>query len=536
MIERYTRPALRKIWSEENKFSTWLEVELLACEALAERGDIPAEVIPQLRQRARLDIGRMQEIEAEVKHDVVAFVTAVAESVGPEGRYLHLGLTSSDVIDTGFAVQLCEATDVILADLDALLDVLRRRAQEHRHTVMIGRSHGVHAEPITFGLKVAHWFAEMERSKARLIHARREIAVGKTSGAVGTYANIDPAIEAFVCARLGLVPETIATQVVPRDRHASFFSTLAVIGSSLDRIATELRHLQRTEVFEVQEPFTPGQKGSSAMPHKRNPWQLENVSGLARLLRGYALSALENVPLWHERDISHSSVERVIGPDATTLLDFMLARLTTLADRLVVHPERMQANMAVLGEAIYSEHLLLALVRKGISREEAYRWVQRNAMKVWEHQASFAAEVRRDPDITRLLEPAEIDQLFDPSHACGIRSVSSSACLRARNELEKWRVKSVGQGNPPRLLRSHPSEEGMHITFPGGSRPPAPCLSAAGVRASSPQAAKMAALPGEGQRAPRPRRGALVPRGWSEGLTVLIPSVGGVGVRAGSEE
>lgn len=417
MIERYTRPALRRIWSEENKFSTWLEVELLACEALAERGDIPAAVIPRLRQHARLDIGRMQEIEAEVKHDVVAFVTAVAESVGEEGRYLHLGLTSSDVIDTGFAVQLCEATDVILADLDALLDVLRRRAREHRHTVMIGRSHGVHAEPITFGLKVAHWFAEMERNKDRLEQARREIAVGKISGAVGTYANIDPAVEAAICTRLGLVPETIATQVVPRDRHAAFFSTLAVIGSSLDRIATELRHLQRTEVFEVQEPFTPGQKGSSAMPHKRNPWQLENVSGLARLLRGYALSALENVPLWHERDISHSSVERVIGPDATTLLDFMLARLTTLADRLVVHPERMQANMAMLGEAIYSEHLLLALVRKGISREEAYGWVQRNAMKVWEDQASFAAEVRRDPDITRLLEPAEIDRLFDASHA-----------------------------------------------------------------------------------------------------------------------
>ena len=452
MIERYTRPALRRIWSEEKKLSIWLEVELLACEALAERGDIPAAVIPHLRQHAQVDIRRMQEIEAEVKHDVVAFVSAVAESVGQEGRYLHLGLTSSDVIDTGFAVQLCEATDVILTDLDvldvlkrraqehrhtvmigrshgvhaepitfglkvALLDVLKRRAQEHRHTVMIGRSHGVHAEPITFGLKVAHWFAEMERNKARLMHARREIAVGKISGAVGTYANIDPAVEASICARLGLVPETIATQVIPRDRHAHFFSTLALIGSSLDRIATELRHLQRTEVFEVQEPFTPGQKGSSAMPHKRNPWQLENVSGLARLLRGYALSALENVPLWHERDISHSSVERVIGPDATTLLDFMLARLTTLLDRLVVHPERMQTNMAMLGEAIYSEHLLLALVRKGISREEAYGWVQRNAMKVWERKASFALEVRQDPDITRLLAPAEIDQLFDARHA-----------------------------------------------------------------------------------------------------------------------
>ena len=417
MIERYTRPALREIWSEEKKFSTWLEVELLACEALAERGDIPSEAIPQLRQRSRINIPRMQEIEAEVKHDVVAFVTSVAESVGEEGRFLHLGLTSSDVIDTGFAVQLCEATDIILSDLDALLDVLKRRAQEHQHTVMIGRSHGVHAEPITFGLKVAHWFAEIARDKERLEHARREIAVGKISGAVGTYANIDPTVETYICSRLGLVPETIATQVIPRDRHALFFSTLAVIGSSLDRIATEVRHLQRTEVFEVQEPFTPGQKGSSAMPHKRNPWQLENVSGLARLLRGYALSAMENVPLWHERDISHSSVERVIGPDATTLLDFMLARLATILDRLVVRPERMQTNMEILGEAIYSEHLLLALVRKGISREEAYRWVQRNAMKVWEGNASFASEVRQDPDITRLLSTSEIDQLFDARHA-----------------------------------------------------------------------------------------------------------------------
>ena len=417
MIERYTRPALREIWSEEKKFATWLEIELLACEALAERGDVPPEVIPQLRERSQINIPRMQEIEAEVKHDVVAFVTSVAESVGEEGRFLHLGLTSSDVIDTGFAVQLCTATDVILSDLDALLDVLKRRAQEHRHTVMIGRSHGVHAEPVTFGLKVAHWFAEIERDKKRLEHARQEIAIGKISGAVGTYANIDPAVETFICARLGLVPETISTQVIPRDRHALFFSTLAVIGSSLDRIATEVRHLQRTEVFEVQEPFTPGQKGSSAMPHKRNPWQLENVSGLARLLRGYALSAMENVPLWHERDISHSSVERVIGPDATTLLDFMLARLTTILDRLVVHPERMQTNMELLGEAIYSEHLLLALVRKGISREEAYRWVQRNAMKVWESDASFAAEVRQDPDITRLLRPSEIDQLFNARHA-----------------------------------------------------------------------------------------------------------------------
>ena len=417
MIERYTRPAMGQIWSEDNKLAKWLEVELLACEALAERGEVPLQAVARLRQRARVNVARMQEIEAEVKHDVIAFITAVAETVGEEGRYLHLGLTSSDVIDTGFAVQLCEAADLLLADLDALLSVLERLAREHKQTVMIGRTHGVHAEPITFGLKVAHWYAEMKRNRARLSQARQEIAFGKISGAVGTFANIDPSVEAFVCARLGLSPEPISTQVVPRDRHAVFFSTLALIGSSLERIATELRHLQRTEVLEVEEPFSPGQKGSSAMPHKRNPWQLENVCGLARLLRGYALSALENVPLWHERDISHSSVERVIGPDATCGLDFMLARLTSILDKLVVHPERMQKNLATLGEAIYSEHLLLALVRKGVSRDEAYRWVQRNAMRVWENGASFAAEVRRDPDITRLLSPAEIDRLFDARHA-----------------------------------------------------------------------------------------------------------------------
>jgi adenylosuccinate lyase len=417
MIERYTRPAMGRIWTEENKLAKWLEVELLACEALAERGEVPRDAVIRLRQHARVNVARMQEIEAQTKHDVIAFVSSVAETVGEEGRYLHLGLTSSDVIDTGFAGQLCEATDLLVTDLDALLGVLKRLAQTHKHTVMIGRTHGVHAEPITFGLKAAHWYAEMARNRARLVQARQEIAFGKISGAVGTFANIDPEIETFVCARLGLTPEPVSTQIVPRDRHAVFFSTLALIGSSLERIATEVRHLQRTEVLEVEEPFAPGQKGSSAMPHKRNPWQLENVCGMARLLRGYALSAFENVPLWHERDISHSSAERVIGPDATIALDFMLARLTGILDKLVVHPQRMQQNMATLGEAIYSEHLLIALVRKGISRDEAYRWVQRNAMRVWENGASFAAEVRHDPDITQLLSPAEIDQLFDIHHA-----------------------------------------------------------------------------------------------------------------------
>lgn len=417
MIERYTRPVMGRIWTEENKLAKWLEVELLACEALANRGEIPREAIPRMRERARVNVARMQAIEAEVKHDVIAFVSSVAETIGEEGRYLHLGLTSSDVIDTGFAVQLCEAADLLYADLDALLQVLETLAWTHQDTVMIGRTHGVHAEPITFGMKVAHWYAEMSRSRERLLQAKKEIAFGKISGAVGTFANIDPEVEAFVCSRLGLAPEPISTQVVPRDRHAAFFSTLAVVASSIERIATEVRHLQRTEVLEIEEPFTPGQKGSSAMPHKRNPWQLENVCGLARLLRGYALSALENVPLWHERDISHSSVERVIGPDATILLDFMLARVTSILANLSVYPERMRKNMETLGEAIYSEHVLLALIRKGISREQAYTWVQRNAMKVWEHGASFATEVRRDPDIQKLLTTAEIDQLFDARHA-----------------------------------------------------------------------------------------------------------------------
>ena len=417
MIERYTRPVMGRLWSEENRLAKWLEVELLACEALAKRGEIPKDAIAKLRQGARVNVARMQQIEAEVKHDIIAFVSSVAEMVGEEGRYLHLGLTSSDVIDTGFAVQLCEATDVLLTDLAALAEVLKALAREHKNTVMIGRTHGVHAEPITFGLKAAHWYAEIRRSQERLQQAKKEIAFGKTSGAVGTFANIDPEVEAYVCSRLGLQPEPVATQVVPRDRHAAYFSTLALIGSSLERIATEVRHLQRTEVLEVEEPFTPGQKGSSAMPHKRNPWQLENVCGCARLLRGYALSALENVPLWHERDISHSSVERVIGPDATILLDFMLTRLTGILDKLVIHPDRMRKNMELLGEAIYSEHLLLALIRKGTTREEAYRWVQRNAMRVWENGATFAAEVRRDPDITKLLTAEEIDQLFDARHA-----------------------------------------------------------------------------------------------------------------------
>jgi adenylosuccinate lyase len=306
---------------------------------------------------------------------------------------------------------------LLVADLDALLAVLERLARAHTQTIMIGRTHGVHAEPITFGLKAAHWYAEIKRNRARLSQARQEVAFGKVSGAVGTFAHIEPDIESFVCTRLGLDLEPISTQIVPRDRHAAFFLTLALIGSSLERIATEIRHLQRTEVLEVEEPFNPGQKGSSAMPHKRNPWQLENVCGLARLLRGYAVSALENVPLWHERDISHSSVERVIGPDATSVLDFMLVRLTAILDKLVIHPERMQQNMVILGEAIYSEHLLLALVRKGIARDDAYRWVQRNAMQVWENGVSFAAAVRCDPDITRWLSSAEIDQLFDTRHA-----------------------------------------------------------------------------------------------------------------------
>jgi adenylosuccinate lyase len=412
VIERYTRPAMGRLWSEESRLGRWLEVELALVDVLAERGEVPAEAARTLRSRARIDPARMRAIEAEVKHDVIAFVSAVAETVGEEGRWLHLGLTSSDVVDTAFAMQLRDASDLILAELDRLRAAVRGQALRHRRTPMIGRTHGMHAEPITFGLKCAGWYAELTRDRRRLRLARAEVAHGKLSGAVGTFANVAPEVEAAVCARLGLVPEPLATQVVPRDRHAVFFACLAVVAGTCERIATEVRHLQRTEVGEVAEPFGAGQKGSSAMPHKRNPILSENVTGLARLMRGYALAALESMALWHERDISHSAVERVIAPDATIALDFMLARLTGVVEGLEVRTEAMAANLARLGAAIASEQVLLTLVRRGVARDEAYGWIQRHALAGGDFQARLAA----DADVARHLPPRELATLFDMTH------------------------------------------------------------------------------------------------------------------------
>jgi adenylosuccinate lyase len=415
MIDRYTRPQMAAVWDEEEKLRLWLEVELLACEALAERGDIPPDAPAALRARATVNVGRMREIERDVAHDLVAFVSSVAEQCGPEGRYLHLGLTSSDVLDTAFAVQLVRATDLLIDGATALRDAIRTQAERHRGTMMVGRTHGIHAEPITFGLKLAGWYTEMQRNLARLQAARDAVRVGTLSGAVGTFAHLPPDVEAFVCRRLGLEPEPVATQIVPRDRHAQFFSTLAIVAGSIERFALEVRHLQRSEVREAEEPFGGAQKGSSAMPHKRNPVLSENVTGLARLVRAYAGAALENIALWHERDISHSSVERVIAPDATTALDFMLYRITGVVRDLVVHPENMTANLERWRGAVFSEAVLLALVRHGVARDEAYRWVQRNGLKAMDG-ADFRVEVGRDPDITRHLTASELAELFDLRH------------------------------------------------------------------------------------------------------------------------
>ncbi len=412
MIDRYTRPEMGRLWSEEARLAGWLEVELALVDVLAARGEVPAEAARALRAKARVGVARMRAIEGEVKHDVIAFVSSVAEQVGDEGRFLHLGLTSSDVVDTAFALQLRDAADLLLAGLDRLRAAVRAQALRHRRTPMIGRTHGIHAEVITFGLKCASWYAELGRARRGLAAARATIAHGKLSGAVGTFANNDPAVEAAVLGRLGLRPEPIATQVVPRDRHARFFAELALGAGACERIALEIRHLQRTEVGEVAEPFAPGQKGSSAMPHKRNPVLAENVTGLARLVRGYAAAALENMALWHERDISHSSVERVIGPDATIALDFMLARLAGVIEGLEVRPEVMRANLERLGGAIFSEQVLLALVRRGAVRDEAYRWVQRCAQAGGDFRQHLAA----DPDVVRHVKPAELATLFDIDH------------------------------------------------------------------------------------------------------------------------
>jgi len=413
MIPRYTKPEMAQIWTDQRKYETWLEIELTVCEALSRLGKIPVEAVEALRQKARFDVKRIEEIEKVTKHDVIAFLTSVGESVGPLSRYLHYGLTSSDILDTSFAMLLVEASDLILRDIDQLLEVLRKKAFEHKMTVMIGRSHGVHAEPITFGLKMALWYDEMKRNRLRMERAREAVRVGKISGAVGTFAHIPPSVEAFVCDRLGLRPAPISTQIVQRDHHAEFFTTLAILASSVEKFAVELRHLQRTEVLEAEEYFSKGQKGSSAMPHKRNPISAENLSGLARLVRSYSLAALENIPLWHERDISHSSVERVIGPDATILVDYMLQRLTSIVEQLIVYPERMKANLEKTGGLIFSEAVLLRLTEKGLSREEAYHVVQRNAMRVWGEGKDFKHLLSEDEVIQRLLSPGELDELFD---------------------------------------------------------------------------------------------------------------------------
>jgi adenylosuccinate lyase len=419
MIPRYARPEMTALWESEARYRIWFEIEAHAADAMAELGVVPPEAAAAIwsadKNSPPFDIARIDAIEAETRHDVIAFLTHVAERTGPSARFLHQGMTSSDVLDTCLAVQLSRAADILIADLDALLAVLKRRAFEHKLTPTIGRSHGIHAEPTTFGLKLAQAYAEFARNRARLVAARADVATCAISGAVGTFANVDPRVEVHVAEKMGLSVEPISTQVIPRDRHAMFFATLGVIASSIERLATEIRHLQRTEVLEVEEYFAPGQKGSSAMPHKRNPVLSENLTGLARMVRAAVTPAMENVALWHERDISHSSVERFIGPDATITLDFALARLTGLVDKLLVYPERMRSNLDRMGGLVHSQRVLLALTQAGASREDAYRLVQRNAMKVWESDGALSLLdlLKADPEVTAVLPPAEIEKNFD---------------------------------------------------------------------------------------------------------------------------
>ena len=404
---------MTEIWEPENKFRIWFEIEAHACDALAELGVIPKEAAKAIWERGKFEIARIDEIEHETKHDVIAFLTNVAEHVGPEARFLHQGMTSSDVLDTCLAVQMKQATDILLTDLDRVLDVLKRRAYEHKETVCIGRSHGIHAEPTTFGIKLAGHFAEFDRNRKRLVEARAEIATCAISGAVGTFANIDPRVEEYVAEKLGLVAEPVSTQVIPRDRHAVFFAMLGLIASSIERLAVEIRHLQRTEVREAEEFFSEGQKGSSAMPHKRNPVLTENLTGLARVVRSAVVPAMENVALWHERDISHSSVERMIGPDATVTLDFALMRLAGMMDKLIVYPDMMMANLDQLKGLVHSQRVLLGLTQRGMSREDAYQAVQRNAMDVWKGNAAFLNLLKSDRDIGEYLSNDELEELFD---------------------------------------------------------------------------------------------------------------------------
>jgi adenylosuccinate lyase len=419
MIPRYSRPEMAAIWSSETRFRIWFEIEAYAADAMAELGLIPKEAAKKVWEKgkdAKFDVARIDAIEREVKHDVVAFLTHLVEIVGPEARYVHLGLTSSDILDTCLAVQLSRAADILLADLDRLLAALKKRAFEFKNTPTAGRSHGVHAEPTTFGLKLAFAYAEFARAKRRLEHARTEIATCAISGAVGTFANNDPRIEAHVAKKLGLAVEPVSTQIIPRDRHAMFFATLGVIASSVERLATEIRHLQRTEVGEAEEFFSEGQKGSSSMPHKRNPVLTENLVGLSRMVRAYVTPALEDVTLWHERDISHSSVERMIGPDATVTLDFALNRLAGVIEKLLVYPEAMKKNLEKQGGLVHSEQVLLALVQKGLAREEAYKLVQRNAMKAWAGEGDFLGLLKRDPQVIQKIRESELEALFDLNH------------------------------------------------------------------------------------------------------------------------
>jgi adenylosuccinate lyase len=421
MVPRYSRPEMSAIWSAENRYRIWWQIEVFAAEAMGRIGMIPADDAQTIRAAydrnalGEIDIDAIDRIEAVTKHDVIAFLTWAGEKLGPERRWLHQGMTSSDVLDTALAVQLKQAADLLLRDIDELLAVLKRRALEHKRTPTIGRSHGIHAEPTTFGLKLAQAYAEFTRDRDRLAAVRDQVATCAISGAVGTFANVPPEIEQHVSAELGLTPEPVSTQVIPRDRHAMFFATLGVVASSIERLAIEIRHLQRTEVLEAEEYFSPGQKGSSAMPHKRNPVLTENLTGLARMVRSYALPAMENVALWHERDISHSSVERFIGPDATITLDFALARLTSVVDKLLVYPERMQKNLDRMGGLVHSQRVLLALTQAGVSREDAYALVQRNAMKVWESdgQLSLLELLKADPDVSQRLSGEELTALFD---------------------------------------------------------------------------------------------------------------------------
>jgi len=416
MIPRYSRQDMARIWEPEHRFRIWFEIEAHACDAQAELGVIPAEAAKAVWDKGAFEVARIDEIEKETKHDVIAFLTNLAEHVGPPARFVHQGMTSSDVLDTCLAVQLAQASDLLLADLDGLLAALERRAREHKNTVCVGRSHGIHAEPTTFGLKLAGHYAAFARARARLVRARAEVATCAISGAVGTFANVDPYVEEYVAGKLGLAVEPISTQVIPRDRHAAFFAALGLAAASVENLATEIRHLQRSEVREAEEYFAPGQKGSSAMPHKRNPILSENLVGLARVVRAAVVPALENVTLWHERDISHSSVERVFAPDATIALDFALARLTGVIDKLLVYPEAMRANLDRLGGLIHSQRVLLALTQAGMSREAAYAAVQRNAMKVWSEGADFLALLRADPEVAAALPEAEIAACFDETY------------------------------------------------------------------------------------------------------------------------